>query len=102
MPRNGFTLEYTQREPSFAAAVCFGVLFRAGEVENQVGLDEGSGWDVQDCDFFVGVAGEVLELDLAGDVMNDVRAMRMEGENLPHLRIRRLWFLLLHQSLLPT
>jgi hypothetical protein len=64
MSRNGFTLEYAQREPSLAATVGFGVLFRAGEIEDQVGLNEGSGRDVQDCDFFVGVAGEVLELDL--------------------------------------
>jgi hypothetical protein len=82
MPRNGFTLEDAQREPSLAAAVCFGVLFRAWQVEDQVGLNEGSGWDVEDCDFFVGVAGEVLELDLAGDVMSDVTGDENEGRRL--------------------
>lgn len=67
MPSNSLALEYAQWEKCLAARVRFGVLFRAGKVEDQVRLDQGSRWDVQHCDFFVSVSGEELELDLGAE-----------------------------------
>ena len=46
MSRDSFALEYAEREEGLAARVRLGVLFRAGQVEDQVGLDQGPGGDV--------------------------------------------------------
>lgn len=64
MTRNGFTLKDAQRPERLAARRCFCVLLRAGKVEDQVCLDERSGWDMENRDFLVCVPGKVLELDL--------------------------------------
>jgi hypothetical protein len=68
-------------------------LLGAREVEDQVCLNEGSGRDVEDCDFLVDVAGEELKLDLKSTSSISPSNAITPFSDIPRLQTHTSWSL---------
>lgn len=70
-PRILQSTEDLGQNPRVGRDGCFAELFGCGEVEEQVGLDEGARGAVVEDEFFVDVGGDVFDVEFGGEFGGD-------------------------------